>query len=114
MTKKDRDAYWKLVGSRIRHARRYGVGITQEQLAKCIHLTRTSIVNIEAGRQRVLADDLFDLGRVLGVSVDSLMPPMNGKVIRVVRVDRTNRRLVEKIIGDVKRLEKRINERAHS
>lgn len=42
--------------------------LTQEALAKSAGLTRTSIVNIETGRQRVLFGDIWSFAKGLGVS----------------------------------------------
>ncbi len=41
--------------------------ITQQELAKSVGMTRTSITNIEAGRQRVLLDDVERFAAALGV-----------------------------------------------
>jgi transcriptional regulator with XRE-family HTH domain len=47
---------------------------TQEELAKRLSLTRTSIINIEKGRQQVFVHTLTDLARALGVSPSHLLP----------------------------------------
>jgi transcriptional regulator with XRE-family HTH domain len=70
----NRDFYLAL-GQRIAKAR--ATKITQEALAKKLSLTRTSIINIEKGRQQVLVHTLADVARVLGVSIDDLMPAQN-------------------------------------
>jgi DNA-binding XRE family transcriptional regulator len=49
-------------------ARRIALGLTQEQLGEIVGLSRTSVTNIEIGRQRVLLSDLFDFARAFGVS----------------------------------------------
>lgn len=47
--------------------------ITQEDLAKRVKLTRASITNIEAGKQRVLLADVERFAIALGISPRSLM-----------------------------------------
>jgi DNA-binding XRE family transcriptional regulator len=54
----------------IRQAKR----MTQEQLAKAVGLTRTSIVNIEAHRQAITLPTLYALGKALGVNPKRLLP----------------------------------------
>lgn len=49
-------------------------GLTQEALASLISLTRTSVTNIEKGRQRFLVHTLVDFARVLRVPVSDLIP----------------------------------------
>lgn len=56
-----------LFGVAVRAARR-DADMTQAELAKKIGLVRTSVVNIECGRQRVLLSDLFDFAKALRVN----------------------------------------------
>jgi transcriptional regulator with XRE-family HTH domain len=63
--------YYRQLGRRIQRAR-LRQGLTQEELAKLIGLSRTSMVNVERGRQKVLAHTLIKLGRVLKVSLEEL------------------------------------------
>jgi len=60
-------------GRRVRLARKK-LGITQAELAKRIGLSRTSITNIERGRQKVLLHQIFELAGALGSSIDALLP----------------------------------------
>lgn len=46
---------------------------TQEQLAERIGLGRTSITNIEKGKQKILLDDLFKFAFVFGVKPSELL-----------------------------------------
>lgn len=61
------------VGRRVRKAR-LEKKITQEELAAAIGLTRTSITNIEKGRQKLLLHTLSALARRLAVPCASLLP----------------------------------------
>ncbi len=49
------------------------LGFTQAELASEVGLTRASIVNIEAGRQRMLIHTLCQIAEALGVGVIHLM-----------------------------------------
>jgi transcriptional regulator with XRE-family HTH domain len=53
-------------GSRFRVCRR-ALGLTQDELAAKVNLTRSSIANIEGDRQRSLIDDVVRYAEVLGV-----------------------------------------------
>jgi transcriptional regulator with XRE-family HTH domain len=68
----DRDAFYKQVGGRIRTQR--GKNLSQEALASAIGLTRTSISNIENGRQKMLLHTLADIAAALKVDAVSLLP----------------------------------------
>jgi DNA-binding XRE family transcriptional regulator len=60
-----------LFGEAVRKARDH-LGLTQQQIADALGLTRTSITNIEAGRQRVLLGDIFAFAKALNCSPRSL------------------------------------------
>jgi transcriptional regulator with XRE-family HTH domain len=66
------------LGARIRQLRK-SQGLGQEQLADLVGVTRTSITNIEAGRQRVPLDRIYDIADALDVQAVDLLPP-NGVV----------------------------------
>jgi transcriptional regulator with XRE-family HTH domain len=61
-----------LIGAKLVHMRTT-LGISQEELAKKIGLTRTSITNIEAGRQRVLLHDVEKIAAAFGISPKHLL-----------------------------------------
>jgi transcriptional regulator with XRE-family HTH domain len=63
------------VGARIAKARRGN--LTQKELAARTLLTRTSIINIEKGRQQVLLHTMVDIAKALNVSVSDLIPGMD-------------------------------------
>lgn len=48
--------------------------MTQEALASKISLSRTSVINIEKGRQQLLVHTLVDIARALHVTPADLIP----------------------------------------
>lgn len=66
-------ALWCAIGETIREARGRA-HLTQAMLAEAIGVVRTSIVNIEKGRQRLPIDLLYDIADVLGVEATELLP----------------------------------------
>ena len=65
------DQLWKTVGLRIR-SERLGRDMSQERLAELVGLSRPSITNLEAGRQRMAVDDLIKIARVLQIKMSDL------------------------------------------
>jgi transcriptional regulator with XRE-family HTH domain len=60
-------------GRELRRVRRKR-GMTQEALADRVGIGRTSIVNIEGGRQRIHLHTMIDLAGALGVDPAELLP----------------------------------------
>lgn len=73
MVVSDPQSFYADVGIRVRRARE-DRGLTQETVASQVGLTRTSMTNIEKGRQRVALHTLVDIAQVLGVSFTALIP----------------------------------------
>ena len=67
--------FYAAVGQRIAKARTGR--LTQEALAKKATLTRTSIINIEKGRQQILLHTLVDIAQALQISLTDLIPEMS-------------------------------------
>jgi DNA-binding XRE family transcriptional regulator len=66
--------YYVALGRQIAQVRQSKSKMTQEGLALKVSLTRTSIVNIEKGRQQLLVHTLADIAGALGVPVTELLP----------------------------------------
>lgn len=49
------------------------IGMTQTDLADLVGLSRTSIVNFEAGRQRLTMDSIVRLSRAIDWEAESLI-----------------------------------------
>lgn len=71
-------AFYAELGRRIREERDR-MGLTQETLASRVSLTRTSVTNIEKGRQKLLVHTLMDIAAALEVSPGSLLPRSSAK-----------------------------------
>lgn len=67
------DEIYKAIGSRVK-AKREQADLKQDQLAERVGLTRTSISNIENGRQRIQVHTLFMIAEALNVPVETLLP----------------------------------------
>jgi len=59
-------------GARVRLIRET-LGLNQAELAARVKLERTSVVNIEAGRQRLLLHTIEDFARALGTTPKHLL-----------------------------------------
>lgn len=57
-----------------RHRQRVGVKLSQESLAKRVGLSRTSVTNIEKGRQQLPLHMLYSFADALGVDPIALLP----------------------------------------
>lgn len=70
------DQLYKSIGSKIKEARQLR-GVTQSDLAKRLKLTRSSVANIEAGRQRVMIHWVLQIAEELNISLLHLLetPP---------------------------------------
>jgi len=49
------------------------LGLTQGEIAKRLNMTRTSLVNFEAGRQRFMLHKIEELARALGTTPKHLL-----------------------------------------
>ena len=68
-------------GERVRKHRQR-LGLSQEGLGKRVRLSRTSITNIEGGRQKILLHQLFALADALEVTPQALLPEAGSVVTR--------------------------------
>jgi len=66
-------ALYSQIGMRIRELRQKNE-LSQTRLAEIVGLKRTSITNIEKGRQKILVHTLWDLAEALSVKVKDLLP----------------------------------------
>ena len=66
------DEFYEGLGIAIK-ARREALGMTQSALASALGLSRTSITNIERGRQRLLIDQFCRVAEILRCEPDVLL-----------------------------------------
>ncbi len=103
---------YQIVGSRIIELRKFN-NDTQEQLAKKIGLKRSSISNIEQGRQQVSLHLLYRISQVYSTEIYSLLPRVNDLAGKVsLELDNVREMLKEKEVGTI--TQKKIFERLNS
>lgn len=72
----DEVQFKKDIGSKLKQLRT-GVGIKQAELAVAVGLERTSITNIESGKQMVTIPVLYRICHVLGIAVSDILPSLD-------------------------------------
>jgi putative transcriptional regulator len=95
--------FYREFGKKLFQARR-AAKITQEALAQAVGLSRTSIVNIEKGRQPVAVDLAIRMATSLGTTIGDLLPEYNRASIGDIatelrRVSPSTRPWVERVIS---------------
>lgn len=88
----DHQALYRHIGAAVRQ-RREALAMTQTQLATAAGVLRTSIVNLEAGRQRVPLHTLYAICAVLGLELAEVLPRMHDIVVEeqlVLPIDGVN------------------------
>lgn len=76
----DLNPLYRAFGKLVRLHRERRTDMTQEKLGRLVGLSRTSITNIEKGRQHVALHQLFALAEALKVRPEALLPAP-GKII---------------------------------
>jgi transcriptional regulator with XRE-family HTH domain len=69
----DHDDLHVALGRKIREKRQAN-GLTQTELADAISISRTSLTNVELGRQRLLIDQLYKMAEALNARPQELLP----------------------------------------
>ena len=67
------EALYKEFGAALRKARK-DAGLTQEEVGRRVNLSRTSITNIERGKQHVALHQVFLLASAVGCQPEALLP----------------------------------------
>lgn len=65
----------KYMGKRV-HDLRKALGINQDNIAGVLNVSRTSIVNIEAGRHGMSSDNIVMICRLFNCTPNDLFPPI--------------------------------------
>jgi len=107
MNKIDEEYLYKLIGQRLKETRRQysrlSSKLTQGDLAKIINFERTSITNIELGKQKTPIHVIYQLCSILGVEIADLLPPVDealnasSKLCKDKKVDKQIDNLIESI-----------------
>lgn len=69
----NQERLYSYIGDQLR-SHREQKGVTQQELADLVNLERTSITNIERGRQKLPIHVLFGICKALGVGPNDVMP----------------------------------------
>ena len=77
------ESIYPQVGQKMRQLRTERC-LSQKDLAQAIGLSRTSVVNIERGRQKILLHTLYDIADVFEVPVTDLLPARVGAEERML------------------------------
>jgi transcriptional regulator with XRE-family HTH domain len=67
------ETLYQAIGVAVRKAR-IAAGLSQDDLAKAVQMTRTSITNLESGRQQVPLHTLYVVARELGRKIGDFLP----------------------------------------
>ncbi len=87
----------KIIGRKIMKLRT-DYGLTQISCADCIGISRSSIVNIEKGRQALTIDNLYKLADVLECEVSDILP-MVSQIITPMELPESLIKELDKIAG---------------
>lgn len=91
------DQFYEQFGARVRRARRQ-IGINQEELGHRVGLERSSISNIELGRQHVPLHMIMEFATALEVPAMSLLPGASAQPDPLRDVPQGTRPFVEDIL----------------
>ncbi|SRR6266508_347273 len=83
----DQDTLYHRIGAAVRK-RREMLGMSQTQLATAVGLLRTSIANLEAGRQRAPLHTLYPICVALGIEAVDILPSTQEVLTKDSRVFR--------------------------
>ncbi len=88
-------AIYEIIGENIK-SRRKEKGYNQDCLGKLVGLNRSSITNIESGRQRLLAHTLFELANVLKCEAKDLLPTIKEVEKNEITISDTENKKINK------------------
>lgn len=92
--------FYREVGRRIREVRENDRGLTQAELGAAVALNRTSITNIELGRQKVLLHKFVEISNALSVEPQTLIPSMNSRSVIPKDFLPAARKFIEGALGE--------------
>lgn len=74
------EAFYIQVGEKVRFQRKRA-GMDQETLARHLNLSRTTVINIEKGRQRLSLEHAWLTAKILAISIEELLPSSEMKTV---------------------------------
>lgn len=74
------DAFYMHVGEKVRFQRKKA-NMDQETLASHLNLSRTTVINIEKGRQRLSLEHAWLAAKILGIPIEELLPSTETKTV---------------------------------
>lgn len=74
------DPFYFHVGEKVRFQRKKA-RMDQETLSRHLNLSRTTIINIEKGRQRLSLEHAWLAAKILNISIGDLLPPTETKTV---------------------------------
>lgn len=102
------DTFYIQVGEKVRFLRKKA-RMDQETLSRHLNLSRTTIINIEKGRQRLSLEHAWLIAKVLSLSIEDLLPPTVTKSVndwrnevKKVSVNKQTKDVVFKVIRKIK------------
>src|SRR6266702_6732015 len=102
----DESLLYNLIGTTIKQQRRKA-DMTQEQLADEVGVLRTSITNIEAGRQKLPLHLLYEVCIALGLEIATILPSnadVSQPVTKSISIDGVTREVPPKTAELLKQL----------
>jgi transcriptional regulator with XRE-family HTH domain len=100
------DRFYEEFGQRVRSAR-LGLGLNQEELGHRVGLERSSISNVEKGRQRVQLHMLLEFATALDVPPIQLLPDITAASDPLQRVPADTRPFVRDVLKTAERARSR-------
>ena len=98
----EQGTFYRHVGEKIRERR--GKNLSQDALAMAVGLSRSSISNIEKGRQKLLLHTLVDIADALNVEAAALLPsratePQIEDIGQMAQLPENERAFIQSAIG---------------
>lgn len=94
------------LGNKIKKSRDLA-GLTQEQLAEAIRVTRSSVAQYESGEKEPTVHHLADMAIALGVSTDYLLGIDEERTNTCVYMSPEARKALENFINEIKKNEEK-------
>jgi len=99
---------YRELGQKIR-ARRERLGLTQDKLAAQVGLSRTSVTNVERGRQQMLVHQLIDFARALRMEAAELLKDVVPANASMTQMQQDVPPEVQKLVVELRRAAPRRN-----